>query len=229
MIHLCLWPSWGNLILVVVWIKSLATAAWSFCSGSRSHRLNFATTHFMPRSCIKTSDTVVLGIPWSASSSCTVSHRSLLIAACTHSAFSGVLLLGGLPECASFSADSQAPLKHLCHTFICTALIALSLKAFWIIWIVSTEECLSLMQNWMQIHCSACPVILNVMAAEYTSSLNGVYHPHWLLQWSHHCSHMCIPVHFPWLLGYIDVTQVILVILGMAGQTSYIPHLVQAL
>ena len=116
MIHLCLWPSWGNLILVVVWIKSLATAAWSFCSGSRSHRLNFATTHFMPRSCIKTSDTVVLGIPWSASSSCTVSHRSLLIAACTCSTLSGVLLVAGLPEHGSPSADSRSSLKRLCHT-----------------------------------------------------------------------------------------------------------------
>ena len=37
-------------------------------------------------------------------------------------------------------------------------------SAFWIIWIVSTEECLSLMQNLMQIHCSRSLVILNVMA-----------------------------------------------------------------
>ena len=30
--------------------------------------------------------------------------------------------------------------------------------------------------------------------------------PHWLVQWHHHCSCRCIPVHSPWLLGYTDVT-----------------------
>ena len=34
--------------------------------------------------------------------------------------------------------------------------------------------------------------------------------PHWRVQWSCHCSHMCIPVHSPWLPGFI-------VILTMAG------------
>ena len=65
--------------------------------------------------------------------------------------------------------------------------------AFWIIWIVSTEKCSSLMQNLMQIHCSTHSVILNVMVTPYTCSLNGIYHPHWLV----HCSPMCIPVHSP--------------------------------
>ena len=50
--------------------------------------------------------TVVLGIPRSASSSRTVSHWSLLIAAHTGSTFSGVLLAAGLPECGSLSTDS---------------------------------------------------------------------------------------------------------------------------
>ena len=89
--------------------------------------------------------------------------------------------------------------------------------AFWIIWIVSTEECSSLMQNLMQIHCSTHSVILNAMATQYTCSVNGVYHPHWLVQWSHHYSLMHIPVHSLWLPGYIDVTEIILVILTMAG------------
>ena len=43
--------------------------------------------------------------------------------------------------------------------------------AFWIIWIVSTEECSSLMQNLMQIQCSTCPVLLNVTATQYTYML----------------------------------------------------------
>ena len=89
--------------------------------------------------------------------------------------------------------------------------------AFWVIQIVSVEECSSLTQNLMQIHCFTPSVILNVMATQYTCSLSGIYHPHWLVQWSCHCSHMCIPVHSPWLPGYINVAQTILVILTVAG------------
>ena len=58
---------------------------------------------------------------------------------------------------------------------------------------------LSLTQNLMQICYSTCSVILNATATQYTCSLNGVYRPHWLVQWSHHCSHTHIPVHSPWL------------------------------
>ena len=89
--------------------------------------------------------------------------------------------------------------------------------AFWIIQIVPVEECSCLTQNLMQIWCSTHSVILNVTSTQYTCSLNSVYCPHWLVQWSHHCSHMCIPVHSPWLPGYISVTQTILVTLTMAG------------
>ena len=69
----------------------------------------------------------------------------------------------------------------------------------------------------VQISCSIRSVILNVTATQYTCSLNGIYHPHWLVQWSHHCSCMHIPVHSPWLPIYIDVTQTTLIILTMAG------------
>ena len=102
---------------------------------------NFAMTHFVPRSCIKTLDTIVFGLPPSAASSHTVSHRSLLTTARTGSTFSGVLLVASLPERGSLSTDPQPSLKCLCHTFICAALIASSLKAFWTTWIVSAEEC----------------------------------------------------------------------------------------
>ena len=88
--------------------------------------------------------------------------------------------------------------------------------AFWIIRIVSTEACSSLMKNFMQIHCSTCSVILNVTATQNTCSLNSICHPHWLVQWSHHCSCMCIPVHSPWLPGHINVMQTILIILTNA-------------
>ena len=90
--------------------------------------------------------------------------------------------------------------------------------AFWIIRIFSTEECSSLTQNLMQIHSSTHSVILNVIATQYTCSLNGVYCPHWLVQWSRYCSYMCIPFNCPWLLGYNnDIAQTILIVLTMAG------------
>ena len=79
------------------------------------------------------------------------------------------------------------------------------------------EESSSLTQNVMQMCYSNSSVILNAMATQYTCSLSGVYSPHWLVQWSRHCSHMRIPAHSPWLPGYIDVTLTFLVILTMVG------------
>ena len=89
--------------------------------------------------------------------------------------------------------------------------------AFWIIWIVSAEECSSLTPNLMQIHCSTCSVILIEMTTQYTCSLYSLYRPHWLVQRSSHRSHKHIPVQSSWLPGYIDVMQTVLVILTMAG------------
>ena len=66
-------------------------------------------------------------------------------------------------------------------------------------------------------------LILNAMATQYTCSLKGIYHPHWLVRWSRHCSYMCIPVHSPWLPVYINVMQTIPVILTMAGLFPDIP------
>ena len=45
----------------------------------------------------------------------------------------------------------------------------------------------------------------------------SIYCPHWLVQRNHHCSRTRIPVHSPWLPGYTDVIQNILIILTMAG------------
>ena len=67
-------------------------------------------------------------------------------------------------------------------------------------------------------------LILNGTGTQYTYSLNSVYRPHWLAQWSHHCSHMHIPGHSPWLPGYIDVTQTVLIILTMVGHFLDRPH-----
>ena len=60
-----------------------------------------------------------------------------------------------------------------------------------------------------------CDVV--VAHSTHTCSLNGVYHPHGLVQWSRHCSCMHISVYFPWLPGYIDVAQTILTVLTMVG------------
>ena len=110
---------------------------------------------------------------------------------------------------ASLWWTCQSPVAHSC--------------TFWIIWIVSAEECSSIMQNLMQIRRSTHSVILNVTATQYTRSLNGVYRPHWLVQWSCHWSCMYIPVHSPWLPGYIDVPQTILINNGWTypGHASY--------
>ena len=54
--------------------------------------------------------------------------------------------------------------------------------AFWIIQIVSVEQCSSLTQNLMQIRCSTHSVILNTTATQYTCSFSCVYRPHWLVQ-----------------------------------------------
>ena len=96
--------------------------------------------------------------------------------------------------------------------------------AFWIIPIVSVEESSSLMQNMMQIRCSTSSVILNVMATQYTCLFYSICHPHWQVQWSHHCSHMYIPVHSPWLPSYIDVMQTIIVMLTMVWVFPDRPH-----
>ena len=68
-------------------------------------------------------------------------------------------------------------------------------------------------------------LILKTMATQYTCSLKSVYHPHWLVQWSPHCSCLCIPVHSPWLPGYIHVVQTILVILTMDGHFLGRPYI----
>ena len=109
----------------------------------------------------------------------------------------------------------QSPVAHSCS-------LLNHLESFW-------GEMFKLNANLKQIHCSTDSFILNVMATQYTCSLNGIYHPHWLLQWSHHCSCRFIPVHYPWLPGYINITQTILIKLTMAGLLLDTPCIVQSL
>ena len=140
--------------LVEVFIKSLTTEAWcNFCSGSRSHGMILqhvscqdpASKSWM-QWFLESADQLL--VP-------TLSVADLCWLQPVHVQHSQVLcLLQAFQNMDHFSTDSWLSLKHLCHTFICAALIALSLKAFWIIWMVSMEECSALTQNLMRIHCS---------------------------------------------------------------------------
>ena len=72
-------------------------------------------------------------------------------------------------------------------------------------------------------------LILNAVATQYTYSLHSISHPHWLGQWSHRCSRMCIPVHSPWLPACIYVVQTILIMLTMAVLFPERPHILRKL
>ena len=114
---------------VVIWIKSLATEVQrSFCSGSRSHRRNFAMTPFMPRSCFKISDPVVFGMPRSASSA-RAHCQSLVVVDCSPYMF--IILRCSYcspPEYRALSTGSWLSWKHLFHFHLhCIPCIALEI------------------------------------------------------------------------------------------------------
>ena len=79
------------------------------------------------------------------------------------------------------------------------------------------------MQNLMQIRCFTHSVILNATATQYTCSLSGVYCP------TDYDEVVIVhPGSFqssPWLPGYIDVVQTVLIILTMAGLFLVRPHI----
>ena len=171
--------------------------------------------NFTPRSCIKILDTVVFGIPRSASSShicwsvaglCWLRpvHVQHFQVFCLFQAFQNV-------------DHFQQILNHLwniCTTFTCTALIVSPPKAFWIIWIVSVEECSNLMQIW----CKFTALLTQSfwMQEPHSTASTAPLSPQ-LVQRSRHCSCMHIPVPSPWLPGYVDVVQTVFVMLTMAG------------
>ena len=165
----------------------------------------------MPRSCIKISDVVVFGIPSSASSSHTLSHWSLLIAAQTHSPFSGVLLVASLPECGSL-------LRYL-------PIIEAFMPQFYLL----CSHCIfpeSLLNHPNSFHGG----MFKLCHFEW-----GSHTVHRLTQWhlpppltstvKLSCSHIHIPVHSPWLPGYISVVQTILATLTMARLFLDRPHM----
>ena len=77
----------------------------------------------------------------------------------------------------------------------------------------------------MQFRGSTCSLILNATATQYTtkSMVSPAFTDSEVV--IVHCSHMCIPVHPPWLPAYMDVVQTVLVILRMAGLFLGRPHM----
>ena len=158
----------------------------------------------------------VFGIPRSASSSHTVSHCSLFTAAHTRSRFSDVLLVAGLPEHGSLSTDSQPSLKHLCHTFICAALIFIPERLLnhpnsfcgGMFKPNAKFDTDSLLYSLSHFECDDHTVPLLTQLCLLSPLTSAVKLSLFII---------CIPVHSPWLPGYIDVSQIILIILRMAG------------
>ena len=92
------------------------------------------------------------------------------------------LVCSGAESPGWFDVLPKHSVQHTMHEWVCCRDEAANHQlpiavAFGIIWIVSVDEYSSLMQNLMQICCSARSVILNVTATQYICSFNGVYHP----------------------------------------------------
>ena len=128
----------------------------------------------------------------------------------------GVELPGWFAVSLKISAQDMMQEQVCCHNEAANHQLPIA-EAFGITWTVSAEECSSFTQSCMEICCSTHSIILKAIVTQYTCSLNGIYCPHWLVQWNHHYSPMCIPIHSLWLPGYINVSQTIFVILTMVG------------
>ena len=88
----------------------------------------------------------------SSSNSCTVNHQFSFIAVHTHSIFSSVLLVEGLPAHGSLWMDSWSSVKHQHQNYIWVSFLESSLKDFLIIWIVFMDKCPSFYHKLMHIH-----------------------------------------------------------------------------
>ena len=120
MIHVWLWTSWGNLVAVFLrfwcppnlrFIGSSFNQVTSNCNTvflllwQHKPQNEFCHSAFHAKILHQNPGPSSFGISRSGSISCTVSHQSLLIAACTSSTFSRVLLVADVPECESLSRD----------------------------------------------------------------------------------------------------------------------------
>ena len=138
-------------------------------------------------------------VVWGKARSCTVPNLGCR----------GTKSPGSFDVLTKISAQDMIHEQAHCHDEAANHQLPIA-AVFWIIWIVFAKECSSLTQNLIQIHYSTCSIILNVIATQYTCSLNSVYHPLCLVQWSHHCSHMHVPVLSSWLPGYIKSLKLFL-------------------
>ena len=115
----------------------------------------------------------------------------------------------------------QRTLHSELHQWMCCDKAASQLPiapSFWLMGIVSTEECSGLTQTLMQTRWSSCSVIrMQGPHTTYTYSLNRIYSPYQLALWRHHISRMRIQVQSPWLPGCIHVSQIILILFTMVG------------
>ena len=82
---------------------------------------------------------------------------------------------------------------------------------------VSAEECSSFMWNLMQSHCSTHSVIWVWQPHSTHAHCMASTTPHCVVQWSRHCSHICIPVLSLCISGYINIMQTILIMLTIVG------------
>ena len=211
--------------LVAVWIRSFATAAQcSLCSGNRSHKTNFAMTCFMPRSCIKILDTVVSGIPRSPSSSLTVTCLSLLPIR-THSIFSGDLLFQAFQSLDHF----QQILNHLWSIFATLLFVLHSLHHPWNLLNYLNSFCRVMVKLNAKFDADLLLCLLSHFECyNHTIHVLTQWHllPNGQVQCTSHCSHMCIPVHRPWLSGHVNIAQNILHYINngwtFSRQSSYV-------
>ena len=143
----------------------------------RNYGTNFATTRFMPRPCIKISDTVVFESPVSF----WFSHCQMpIFAACSPYT---VNILRCSACCrpsrmwVTFNRLSTTFEPCVPHFYFCSTHCIVSesllnhLNSF-------RGGLFKLNTKSEQIHCSTHSVVLNVTATQDTCSLNGVYHPH---------------------------------------------------
>ena len=87
--------------------------------------------------------------------------------------------------------------------------------AFWVIQIVSAEECANLSENWMQICCSTQSFWIWWPHSTHAHSMASMAPRTSIVTSS--LFMLCIPVHPPWLPGYVGVAQTVLVMVAMAG------------
>ena len=210
--------------LVAFWITSLATVTWcSFCSGCGNHRTNFATTCFMQRSCIKIWDRGVVESPdqllvvaLSVADLCWLQpvhvHHSQVF--CLLQAFQN---MGHLHQILGHCWGTCATLSFVLH----------SLHHPWRP--SESSECFHRGMFRLNAKFDADSLlysdILNVTATQYTCSLNGIHCPLLTSTVKLLSARRHMPVHSPWLPGYIDVAQTVLVTLTMAGLCLDIPHM----